>query len=302
MSRPIETPTSPTAANRLKWIGMVIGVTLLIAAIAVTVSQRQTLMQARAAIQQMPAERLAMLAGLIVLTVIANVFLTGLMFSMLISRYGRVGRIEMQALIAASTLLNYLPVRAGMLGRVAYHRAYNDIPLRHSAKAIVQAVALSGISVACLGGAILLSRQSQVSLWSACAIPLAAAAACALVPTLRIWMGAGIVRDVELLLNAVRYWAAFALIGSPIPAEGAIAFACLSALTTMVPFLSNGLGLREWAVGLALPLLTTYQMELGITADLVNRAAEMVVAIPLGVLGMSIVARLRRAQPTRGHI
>jgi hypothetical protein len=142
--------------------------------------------------------------------------------------------------------------------------------------------------------AIVLSMNSAVPLWFGATAPLPIVAVGAIAsPKCRVWLGAGLVRYVELLVNAVRYWAAFELIGSPIDHHSAIAFACLSAMATMVPFLSNGLGLREWMIGVVAPLLTTYQMTLGITADLVNRAAEIVVIFGLGIAGLAVLARIR---------
>jgi hypothetical protein len=55
----------------------------------------------------------------------------------------------------------------------------------------------------------------------------------------------------------------------------------------LVPIVGNGLGLREWAVGLAAPLLTPYVLGLGLAADLVNRATELVVILVLGLGGMA---------------
>jgi hypothetical protein len=51
----------------------------------------------------------------------------------------------------------------------------------------------------------------------------------------------------------------------------------------MVPLVSNGLGLREWAIGLLSPAIASHDMELGLTADLVNRAAELIVVSVAGV-------------------
>ncbi len=72
--------------------------------------------------------------GLLLGSVLANLLLTGLLFTVLISRYGNVGRVEMQALIATATLLNFLPLRPGLFGRIAYHRTFNAIPAAASVK------------------------------------------------------------------------------------------------------------------------------------------------------------------------
>ncbi|MHC4784997.1 MAG: hypothetical protein ACYTE6_03445, partial [Planctomycetota bacterium] len=72
-------------------------------------------------------------------------------------------------------------------------------------------------------------------------------------------------------------------------------FACLSVVPMLVPFVGNGLGLREWAVGLAAPLLTPYVLGLGLAAELLNRAAELVVIVILGLGGIAwLTLRARR--------
>ena len=52
-------------------------------------------------------------------------------------------------------------------------------------------------------------------------------------------------------------------------------------IALLVPFVGNGLGVREWAVGLTASRQVAAAV--GLTADLVNRAAELIVAIPLGL-------------------
>ena len=82
----------------LRWIGVAVGVILLAAAVATVVARREIFGAALAAIRHPAAWDVALLLA----TVLANVALTGLMFSVLMSRYGRVGLLEMQALIAAA--------------------------------------------------------------------------------------------------------------------------------------------------------------------------------------------------------
>ena len=56
-------------------------------------------------------------------------------------------------------------------------------------------------------------------------------------------------------------------------------------IATMVPFVSNGIGLREWSIGLLAPLLADVTLERGLAAELVQRAAEIAVILPSGFLG-----------------
>ena len=232
---------------------------------------------------------------LLLACVLGNLVLTALMFSALMSRYGKVRLIEMQALIAAATLLNFLPLRPGLFGRIAYHKTVNEIRPVDTAKTIGQAIALSVAVAVCLTLCLVMVVQFQLTLWMVLAVPLALLACGSLVGSIRLWALAGLIRYVEVFVWAARYYAAFALIDYSISIESALAFACISMIATLVPFFSNGLGLREWAIGLAAPLLTVaYQLEHGLTAELVNRAGELVVVLITGLIGIAFLTHLRR--------
>lgn len=287
--------------TRLRRFGPLLGLVLLIAALVMVWRQRAIVSEALAAVGAQSPETLWFYAGVLVLTVIVNIACTAGMFNLLLRRCGRVGWLEMQALIAASTLLNYVPLRPGLFGRVAYHRLYNQIAVADSIRAVVQAIGLSFTCVTILGLGIAIAGESKPGLWMVSLGPLALFAAIAAGFGIRRPRGsawpialAAAVRYFDLLATAMRYHAAFALIGSPIEFQQAAAFACIAVLATMVPFLSNGLGLREWAIGLASPWLRASQLELALTADLLIRAAEIVVIIPAGFAGVVYLARLRR--------
>jgi hypothetical protein len=64
----------------------------------------------------------------------------------------------------------------------------------------------------------------------------------------------------------------------------------------MIPFLGNGLGVREWAIGLAGPALATWTTDTGLAAELLNRCLDLVVVVPLGLGVMpGIAKRIRNA-------
>jgi hypothetical protein len=268
-----------------------LGAVLLVAAIILIARQHDVLARAFSAIRQPSAPHLFLLFA----CVLGNVVLTALMFSVLMSRYGKVRLIEMQALIGAATLLNFLPLRPGLFGRIAYHKTINHIPAADTAKTIGQAIALSLGVAGCLALCLLIAAQSQIALRLLLAVPLLLLAIGGLVRSIRLWALAGLIRYVEVFIWAARYYAAFALIDYTISVEAALAFACISMIATLVPFFSNGLGLREWAIGLAAPLLTVaYQLEHGITAELVNRAGELIVVLIAGLVGIAYLTHLRR--------
>ena len=275
----------------LRRLGLLIGAVLLVAAIVFIARQQDVLAGALGAMRQPSLPLLVLL----LVCVLGNIALTAFMFSVLMSRYGKVRLIEMQALIAAATLLNFLPLRPGLFGRIAYHKTVNDIPPVDTAKTIGQAIALSVGVAGCLALCLVLAAQFQLTLWIVLALPFALLTLSTLVGSIRVWALAGLIRYVEFFIWAARYYAAFALIDYTISMEAAMAFACISMIATLVPFFSNGLGLREWAIGLAAPLLTVaYQLEHGITAELVNRAGELIVVLIAGLVGLAYLTHLRR--------
>ncbi len=297
-----QTPSSATN-RRPRWsadrstgrlwvrrLGLLLGTALLVGAIVVIAQQHDVLAGAVGAMRQLSAPLLVLLFT----CVLGNIVLTALMFSVLMSRYGKVRLIEMQALIAAATLLNFLPLRPGLFGRIAYHKTINDIPPVDTVKTIGQAIGLSVGVAGCLALCLVLAAKFQLTLWIVLALPFALLALSTLVGSIRVWALAGVIRYVEVFVWAARYYAAFALIDYTISIESAFAFACISMVATLVPFFSNGLGLREWAIGLAAPLLTAYQLEHGLTAELVNRAVELIVVLIAGLVGIAWLAHLRR--------
>ncbi len=282
---------SASVPASVRWIGLVVGAVLMAAAVATVVSRRDIIAMNLAAIRQPGAWDVILLLG----TVIANVVLTGLMFSVLMSRYGRVGVVEMQALIAAAALANYLPLRPGLFGRVAYHKTFNKIPIRATMTVTLTALGLSVAIGVYMAMALFTAGHASIPLWVVVGAPLPVLAAAIALRASRIVGTAALIRYIEVLLLAVRYQAAFALIGAPIDPAMALAFACVSLVVTMIPLSGNGLGLREWAVGLASPLVTSYVLEVGMTADLVNRAAEAVVVVVLGLGAFAWLAWRRRS-------
>jgi hypothetical protein len=271
-------------------------VVLLVAAVAAVAGSRETIGEALDAVRHPSPGPVALLVG----AVASNIVLTALMFSVLMTRYGKVGLDEMLALIAAASLLNFLPLRPGLFGRIAYHKAYNAIPATATVKTVVQAAVISVSVAAYLAVALAAAGTTAIPLGLAVALPVPLLAMATAPRAVRVWAAAGLVRYLEVLVWAVRYHAAFALLGTPIDAPTALAFACLGVVANLVPFVGNGLGVREWAVGLAAPLLTPYMLQGGLAAELVNRAAELVIVTGIGLAGVAwLVRHARLTRPGR---
>jgi hypothetical protein len=277
------------SARWLRWLGLVLGAGLLVACIVMVVGSG-SLRSAWDALRSPPP----LATVVLVAAVLANLILTALMFSLLIARYARVGWGEMQALIAASALFNFLPLRPGLLGRVAYHKTVNGIALTDMARVMIEALVISMAAVGWLLLSVPMARATGLSPWwfVAAPAPLLALGGC-WTPARRLaW--AALMRHIEMMIWAARYWAVFAMIGSPIETDTALVLAAVSVTATLVPFLSNGLGLREWAIGAAGPMLTAFELEHGMTAELVNRGAEMIIFLVAGLIAIAWLAPMMR--------
>lgn len=286
-------------------VSTVLGAALLAAAIFTAYSQE------RALVDGMRALRTASwwLVALAVLLPVANLFVVSVAFWLLNNRRGRVRLDEMASLIASAWLLNFLPLRPGMFGRIAYHKKYNGIGIKASARVLAETVALSGVAMTIMGLLAIILHAAGIhggwGAWAGASAPIAIALIAWRAgpsPVFRIYAGALAMKQADMMLWAARYWVVFALIGTPLGAREAIAVAAVSQVALLIPLAGNGLGLREWAVGLlAMALPSWYAASAdsaagtGLTADLVNRTAEILVAIPAGVAGMLAIGwRVRR--------
>jgi hypothetical protein len=241
------------------------------------------------------------LALLLVLPV-ANLMLTSLCFQALTRRYAFVEPHEMHALIAGSFLLNFLPLRPGLFGRVAYHTRVHKMRVRDAARVLVEALGCTAVAMLLLLATIAMTRVSPVV-----AAGFMGIATIALVV---VWMRARQTRNVamrayalatliklaDILLWGGRYVVVFALLGRPIAAREGVSLAVVANAASLVPLAGNGLGLREWAVGIVAATLPSQGaadivIETGLSADLVNRASEIIVAVVLGVPALIWLSR-----------
>jgi hypothetical protein len=227
--------------------------------------------------------------------VLANLVLTGVLFWLVTRPFDArptVGLVPMTALIAASALLNYLPLRPGLLGRAAYLKVRHDLPLRQSAMIFVIVSLLSGFILTAtvlvvvgqvggtpvrslllgLVGLLLLSPLSGVLGGRLLRRPMPGAWA---------WVA---VKTADMLVNGLRLWLAFQIVGEPVPYALAVAMSAVGMVANfLVPLIPNGLGVREWLVGGMTALLLPLQAGTGVAATLVDRAVEAVVCVLVGL-------------------
>ena len=285
-----------------------IGAALVIAAVVSVARQGAGLTGVIDALRAAPPSLVAILIALPFL----NWLCSAASFHVLTNRYGKVGVVEMGAVIASAWLLNYLPMRPGLVGRVAYHKKVNDIPIAASVQVLAISIGLSGVAILVMITLLLmLGGQSSAAgstpglhMWIALTIPAI------LGVTVALWLRArsssswrfiagGVFKFADVLVWAVRYWACFAVVGVELSPTQAAGIAAVTQLVLLIPLAGNGLGLREWAVGLVASSLPTWfagaaaaptRVE-GLSADLVNRAAELFAALLVGLWGTMVVAR-----------
>lgn len=263
------------------------GIVALVAAILALVWNRDTFHAALAALSWSDPRRVAeLLAG-----TLGQLLLSGLVFWWLYRRFVAVPPVEMAALVAAANAANFLPLRPGLVGRIAYLRARHAVPLGISARVTLEAVALSAAVVMFFVVFLPLADRSGLPGWSAFVGFGLSAVIATLAPTMRHYAIASMGRAGELALLAWRYLIAFALIGKEIDLDAAIAFACIASAASMIPFSPNGMGVREWAIGLLAPMIAGHTLQEGIAAELVNRGAELVASVPAGGLAAAWLAR-----------
>ena len=239
---------------------------------------------------------------------VVNWLTTTGVFAALYGRRGAVGWWEMAWLMASSRLLNYLPMRPGLVGRALYLRAARGIRVVDSAAVTVEGVL---ISMACLGLACVMALAWVSSAWLGVCVCCAVASGLvvtALVPVAgAMWRAravAGLWKLADIAVWSGRAMVFFALVGRPLGPAEAVAVTVVAHGATLIPLVGNGLGVREWAVvamaGL-LPSGTGVGLDaLALSAELTHRAVDMVVTVALGVCAAGILgARLRAVREPR---
>jgi hypothetical protein len=294
MTSPHPDPANPLDRGHRRLyrrIGTVVGAALLVAAIVGVVRNEAIGASLQAAWHSPHWDALALLVG----AVLATQVLTSATFALLMRRHARIGFGEMNALVAASTLANYVPMQAGSIGRLAYHRTVHGVPVRATLVAILQAMAATAVATCAVGAAALLGTAADAPWWAPALVavlwlPLA------IEPAWRTFALVMVVRTLEVLAWAVHAWAAFRLSGWDIAPQTAIGAALVASAANLVPFIGNGLGIREWAVALAAPVLGGYERDAGLAAELTGRAVDVAVAVPLGLMSFAwLVRRLHAA-------
>ena len=281
-------PVEPPQHKARAVAGFVIGLALFGAAVWAIASGEQDFSASLDAARHAPW----WIVASVLLLPIANWLVVSESFRSLTGRYGSLGRAEMAGLIGSAWLLNYLPMKPGMFGRLAYHKHVNGIRYADSARVLGFSVSLTGVSLGLLVCVAFLVRTGGPA-WVWCTAPAAILGLAAIATRKRgPWTGrvvyAGMLRYIDSMIWVGRYAASFALVGAPLSFADSVAVAAVSQVALLIPVSGNGLGVREWGVRLV-------TSPVGLLADVVNRAAEMVVAVPIGIAGTAWSVRRVRA-------
>ncbi len=314
-----EAPAGSARPAWVVWAAYVAGALLLAGAIAM--AARQSGAGSHGTIGQLWSsgllrDRWWMAAGLVVLPLLNFACSTALLMVMTLPHVAPGRRLrfsEMAALVGGAWLLNYLPMAPGLIGRAAYHARVHGIPLTTTARIIAQTIGVSAgaLAISALGAGLLAWLGAGVE--HVVLVVLAGVMLLATVP-FGLLARAGqhanrrgripaavLVRICDIAVWAARYGLAFGLLGVSLSPAECVAFAVVSQVAVLVPLLGNGLGLREWAVGMGARLVPSTAdagrglvSPVGLSADLINRAAEVLVAIPVGLVALIWLARSRR--------
>ncbi len=283
-------------------IGFVVGCALVVAAVVTIARSTPTISQLGAIVTRPDA----LLIGAGIVATLGTLIGASGLFYALVHDFGRITRVEMIRLIAASSVLNYLPMRPGLLGRIVHQEVVNGIPMRKSVVSIVEAAFICALTILWLAIAIWTIRLTGNRALAAliAAVPILGGLAFVMPDSWhwRRYLEAIFWRWLDLISWSVRYAVVFAVLDVDLNPENAATAACIAGVANMIPFLGNGLGIREWAIGLAGPARAIWPENAGLAAELLNRALDIAIVVPIGLCSMpGIARRVRQAgsQPSR---
>ncbi|MEO0513074.1 MAG: hypothetical protein AAF108_09295 [Planctomycetota bacterium] len=291
----------------LKAAGYAGGLALLVAAIWMALAQDDGRV-----IEALAQTSPVLIAGQALLA-IASAAAIAASFWVVSNAYGPVRLDEMFALVGMAWLLNYLPMRPGLLGRVAYHKKYNGIAVRDSVRVLaVNGVATLVCSIhAGLAAVVWFSNAGLAAFVLVAALPLiGAGTACVLLADrgplagVHAWrlLGSLVLHYVDIAVWAGRYALAAHVLDAQLTTAHAVVLAAISQFAFLVPIAGNGLGVREWSLGLAglLGLAGAgASFADGVDLELINRAGELLAGLPVGLLGLWGVVRWKKHHEQR---
>lgn len=242
---------------------------------------------------------------LMIAAVLANLLLTGAMFwavTLCFDAKPRVTYWRMTLLITASALLNFLPLRPGLLGRAAVLKAHHQLPVRQSFLSLMVVLVVGTLVTLTIG---LLAWLIPHAGWLAMAIGIATLILAALAgpvattllrrPAKHAWCWV-VFRVADALVAGLRLWIAFAILGLDLDYRQALIAGAGGLLIAMIGLTPNGLGLKEWFIALLMQSLSVTSWEQALGASLIDRGVEALVVVAAGLIALFCLRSLWKPQ------
>jgi hypothetical protein len=269
-------------------LALAAGLVLLIAAVLTAAKAADWSVIIQAPVWTIPAMAAALLANLVLTTALFWVITRSF------DAQPPVGVKRMFQLTCGSSLLNYLPLRPGLLGRAAYLKREHQLPIAQSMLILavtmgVGAVVLGASSVAVLVGGDRHGAMMAVFVLIALllASPLAGPIAQRIMrrPMVMAWTWVPL-KVADMLVGGFKLWLAFRVCGVSVRFDQALAMRAAASMVDMLGLTPNGVGLREWVIGMLTSLTSLIEGPIGMTAALFERAVEAVVVTVMGLIGL----------------
>lgn len=248
------------------------------------------------------------LALLIICTVV-SVGTNGTLFWTMIQPIQRIRFWDVQLINAVVNLFNYAPVRLGLVTRIAHHRRVDQLEYRYL---ISWYAGIAAILFAVLGAIVAATViRPSVDLWWGVVLVTLLAIGTAVILYVssherlttrlkgaekvlshpdRLIQGV-VLRVIDMIAFGGRLYLACTILGIDLAPRDIVYLTIISMVTALAPLVT--FGLREWAVAFFGPLLTDPSLvDEYAAAVLVDRAAEVIVFVPFGVV--AVIWMLRR--------
>ena len=254
--------------------------------------------------------------ALLGLALVTSVGINGLMFWVVhrpfVDPARPVGPIKMIGLLAASALLNYTPVKAGLFGRIVYLKQKHGVDY---GAAVLIHMMLAGGSFGALGVMLAITawrRAIDAWWWGGSVVGLillawVGALLLHYVPPKRVarWVGSssldGVGHAFKVLLGctllaglnivgiAIRWWVVGQMLQIELNMVDAMFMSLFTSFSAAMP--ANGLGLRAWMnkAGSEAGLLSEAVQGQAMTVSVIDRAAEVLVVLVTGLAALALI-------------
>jgi len=246
--------------------------------------------------------------ALLLLCTVVSMAANGAIFWSIIRPVAPIGLWPIQAVNAAVSLVNYSPVRIGVALRLIHHRTVDGVAYAVLLAWYAGFALLTLLTLGCVLGATLM-RPAVDGWWAAILLAMLAIAAAAAVwaGSHRLlegrWHGASrmlaspsavslaiALRLVDMIAYGGRLYLAITILGVPVTPRDGVVLTILSMISSLSPV--GSFGVREFAVAWLGPMLADASLAERIDAAvLIDRAAEVLVVVPIGVLALLWIGR-----------